>query len=424
MIKNSINDFDIWAKAVNKIDMTEAAVPFVNGKALIDESEVEIYNKIQKLLNSKGMESSHKFLYSLDPSDLTESEISKVNNLYKLGQQHGFINSVDEEIDEDSEENQTTNECDIIQQQNTTPTSIQNTNFSYKTPIKQSAYTVIYSATRDGDIKTGEAYSNCINTRSAKADIISKLEKAGYQNITILAIEAGDPDKVGCDNTYYKQPITTIPDYSCEVEETDKTNEADDLDPMSHALDPIGIKASSATMKANNVAATSIVSDDDKDDSKKTVNEEDDKKDDSATDKKDDKEKTENNDTEKKSDDSKKDDNDDNDDADEKKEDVEEPDEKLKDKDDNDSDDTVSDEKDTDELTAEEKLQLKDSYKKAFKAALQKCKFKTSFSELTLEQKVQFFTELSKAWGDKVDPSKFMSNKEIDQLEKIIVNKA
>jgi len=40
-----------------------------------------------------------------------------------------------------------------------------------------------------------------------------------------------------------------------------------------------------------------------------------------------------------------------------------------------------------------------------------------------LEQKIDFFTELAKAWGDKEDPSLFMTDKELDQLEKIAVNK-
>ena len=54
---------------------------------------------------------------------------------------------------------------------------------------------------------------------------------------------------------------------------------------------------------------------------------------------------------------------------------------------------------------------------------MQKCKFKTAFIDLSLEDKVKFFTELSKAWGDKADPSKFMTDKETEQLEKIIVKK-
>jgi hypothetical protein len=46
MIKNGRNDFDIWSNIVNKMDLTEAVAPVVRGRVLLDESEVETYNKI------------------------------------------------------------------------------------------------------------------------------------------------------------------------------------------------------------------------------------------------------------------------------------------------------------------------------------------------------------------------------------------
>jgi len=58
---------------------------------------------------------------------------------------------------------------------------------------------------KDGMMKTGEAYSNAVSTRAAKADVISKLERAGYSSIEILCIEAGDPDVRGCSSTYCMQ---------------------------------------------------------------------------------------------------------------------------------------------------------------------------------------------------------------------------
>lgn len=427
MIKNGKNDFDIWQDAIDRMDLSEAVAPLVRGRVLLDESEVEMYNKIQKLLNSTGMESCHRFLYSLDPSELTESECAKVNNLWNLGVQRGFVEDSDDE-------EQKTDECDIAAEPVVPDSPAPLPAAAPAIPLNQTAFTVIYSAMRDGNIKSGEAYSNCVNTRSAKADVISKLERAGYSNISILAIEAGDPDAAGCDNTFCKQPeiaadpvltdvpadVPEIPDYSLEDEEQ-KADEADDSDPMSHALDPVGVKASSATLKANDVAAMSEVTDDevaedDMLDGRKHnahIDEEDDKE---AADDKDSKD----NDEEKASAE---------DEAKKTEEDAEEPDEKLKGEEPEDDDDGSKSDADKDEgskdkeLSAEEKTQLKDSYKKAFKAAMQKCKFETSFSELNLEQKVEFFTALSKAWGDKEDPSKFMSDKEIDQLEKIIVKK-
>ena len=67
--------------------------------------------------------------------------------------------------------------------------------------VKVPCWTVLYSACdKNGDIKTGECYSNAINTRAAKADCYAKLERCGYTNISILAIEAGDPDSCGCED--------------------------------------------------------------------------------------------------------------------------------------------------------------------------------------------------------------------------------
>lgn len=433
MFKNGKNDFDIWQDAINKMDLTEAVAPLVRGRVLLKESEVEMYNKIQKLLNSKGMESCHRFLYSLDPSELTESECSKVNNLYKLGQGRGVI-EVDKEDNEETEDAAKTDECDLVAapvaEVPTLPVA------APAIPMKQSAFTILYSAMRDGTVKTGEAFSNCVDTRSAKADVLSKLERAGYQNISILAIEAGDPDMQGCDNTYCAQPAVApeIPDYAFEDEKEEETDEhetpnhhfkhnlndainvmkvdkVEDRKTVANALDPVGINASSAMLKANDVAATSMIADEETE-----VADADDKEEekDDAADKKDDAK------------------------ADDKKEEVvEEPDEKLKD--DKKSEDTKKEEKKDEEsaeepekkdddkedskLSASEKESLKDSYKKAFKAAMLKLKFETSFSELSLEDKVKFFTELTKAWGDKADPAEFMTDKEVNQLEKIVVKK-
>ena len=41
---------------------------------------------------------------------------------------------------------------------------------------------------KDGEITTGEYYSNSLNTRSAKSDAIANLGKLGFDNIKVLAI--------------------------------------------------------------------------------------------------------------------------------------------------------------------------------------------------------------------------------------------
>ena len=360
-----LNEFDMYQAALKKVKLDEEVMPFVRGKLLTEN--LDIYAKIQKLLGCKEFEPCHRFLYDLDIENIDESEASKVNNLYKLGCDRGFFDeNEDEESTEeqksDAEKKDKTNEC------GTSEVTVTPSLPATPAPVPASptsAFTVLYSAMRDGQIKTGEAFSNAINTRSAKADVISKLERAGYSSIQILAIEAGDPDVAGCNNTYCKQP---------------DVKEADDRELLSHALDPVGIKASTANTAGQDAVAMSVV-----------------EKDDASTD-------------DSKTDDTDKEDKDSEADAENKKEEkAEEPDEKLK---------------DGSDLTDGDKANLKDSYKKAFTATMLKLKYDDKcFDDLDLQQKVDFFTELSTAWKGKADPKEFMSDKEVEALEKIVVKR-
>ena len=389
------SDYSDLQEALAKVDKF-GAVTFNSAKTgnmIFEESQVEMYNKIQRLLNCDAMESAHGYLYNLDPEELTEAEASKVNNLWKLGCEKGFIEDFTE--DEEAEDKKDVKECDAVQAQASnltpaTPAQQQVAANALQAMRKQDAFTILYSAMRDGSVKTGEAYSNAINPRSAKMDVISQLERAGYSNISILAIECGDPDCCGadCANTYVKQadmtPVATqsvaeIPDYaadiSVEAEEDKDVSETENVDEADKKEDD----AADDTEKA-----------DDKEADKEDAN----KEEDAEADKKEDK----------------------------KSEKAEEPDEKLKD--DADAEKKAADAEDDEKLDAAEKTALKDSYKKAFKAAMLKCKFEDrAFEDLTLDEKIQFFTALSTAWGSKADPSKFMEPREVEQLEKIKVKK-
>ena len=390
------SDYSDLQEALAKVDKF-GAVTFNSAKTgnmIFEESQVEMYNKIQRLLNCDAMESAHGYLYNLDPEELTEAEASKVNNLWKLGCKKGFIEDFTE--DEEAEDKEDVEECDAVKVQASnltpaTPAQQQVAANALQAMRKQDAFTILYSAMRDGSVKTGEAYSNAINPRSAKMDVISQLERAGYSNISILAIECGDPDCCGadCANTYVKQadmtPVATqsvaeIPDYaedvSLEAEEDKDDSETENVDEADKKEDD----AADDTEKADDKEADKA--------------EDADKEEDAEADKKEDK----------------------------KSEKAEEPDEELKD--DADAEKKADDAEDDEKLDAAEKTALKDSYKKAFKAAMLKCKFEDrAFEDLTLDEKIQFFTALSTAWGSKADPSKFMEPKEVEQLEKIKVKK-
>ena len=40
------NDFDLWQDAINEMDLSEAVAPIVRGVTLLEDTQVEMYNKI------------------------------------------------------------------------------------------------------------------------------------------------------------------------------------------------------------------------------------------------------------------------------------------------------------------------------------------------------------------------------------------
>lgn len=74
--------------------------------------------------------------------------------------------------------------------------------------ITSSAFTCLYSAMKDGEIKTGEFYSNAVDPASAKVDAISKLIGLGFTSIEIIAVENGDPADIGKSNVTFDSAET------------------------------------------------------------------------------------------------------------------------------------------------------------------------------------------------------------------------
>ena len=196
---------------------------------------------------------------------------------------------------------------------------------------------------------------------AAKADCLAKLERFGYGNISILAIEAGDPDCAKMTENEMRRGRTDTLSIT-EAEEDDA--EGDDIsDGGDDSVDDVG---------------DNDVGDDTEDDSGDAGG--DDVGDDSG----------------------------DTADAD------------GEDADGEDSDGDDSDE--GKELSDEEKSALKDEYKSTFREVMLSCKFEgRSFIDLTIPEKTQFFSALNVKWK-KNDPKDFMSEEEQDQLESIVVN--
>ena len=371
-----LTEFDELQEALKKVNLDESVMPYVNG-ILVDDVA---YNKVQKILDCPEMISAHKYLYNLDLDQLSEEEVDKIDKLYKLGCDRGFI------IDDLTKWDDTTPVDDAAssivkdEQKPVEEKPIAGSLFKAKVPC----WTVIYSAaSKDGQIKTGEAYSNAISASAAKADVKAKLSSIGYSNITILAIESCEAD-VEVDNF---KTSDTAQDATAETP-VDGVAENDMLNGKPH----------------NNHV-----------DEKEESDEE--SSDDSDSDSSSDSEET----SDAGSSDSEEESSDEEDTgSDEESEESDEESDEEESSDDDSTEDSDSEEDEEDELDANEKAELKDKYKKVFKNTLSKCKFETSFNDLTLEQKVKFFTELSKAWKDH-EPNEFMTDKEIEQLNNVVV---
>lgn len=381
-----LTEFDELQAALAKVNMDESVFPYVNGRLV---ENVTAFNKTQKILNCPEMISAHKFLYELDMDQLSEDDVTKIDQLYKLGCDRGFIDDdiVDYDNDEGDEVEQDVEVADVA------PAEPKNTLFKAKIPC----WTVIYSAVKDGNVKTGEAYSNAVSMSAAKADVNAKLSQCGYDNITILAIE-------NCVDAPPAYAANTV-----EVSEDDDSKDDDSDDSSKETEDtPPDVDNDDSDDSEEKEPADDAETDDDsgKDEGDKQANDSDDAAD----------EPDENGDSNDSDEDSSEDDENSDDTNDEPAEDSDE------DSDDSDDDSDDSDEDSDDELDANQKAELKNQYRKIFKNTLVKCKFDTSFNDLDLEQKVKFFTELVKAWKKDNEPKEFMTDKEIEQLNNVVAD--
>ena len=376
-----LTEFDELQAALAKVNMDESVMPYVNGRLVSDEA----FNKSQKILNCPEMISAHKYIYELDMDQLSEEDTDKINQLYDLGVKRGFIIDDLTKWDDDGDEEEETVAVEEVPE---APAQPQNTLFKAKVPC----WTVIYSATKDGSIKTGEAYSNAVSMTAAKADVNAKLSQCGYDNITILAIE-------NCVDAPKQEPS---------VETTVEVTEADDEEKK----EDTETADDDTSDEDDDETSDDDTSDDDTSDEDDDETSDDDTSDDDTSD-----DDTSDDESDDESDEAKADEDDDTSD-DESDDESDEDDDETSDE----TSDDTSDEDDEEELDAGKKSELRNMYRQTFKNTLVKCKFDTSFNDLTLEQKVKFFTELSKAWTKDYDPKEFMTDKELEQLDNVVVD--
>ena len=417
-----LTEMDEYFNAMSKINMDEPVMPYVKGRLV----ESDTYNKVQKILNTPELEKAHMYCYDLDLENLEECDIMKINNLYKLGVDRGFID------DDLQYQDCKADDCCKNEEPKAEEPATQ-VNPRAKIPC----FVAMYSAMKDGQIKTGEAYSRAISVQAAKADVMNQLSKFGYTNISILAVEATEEDACACtvresslgedDMLKGRTHNGHLPE--AEVEEDDMLDgrvhnnhipeaeddaaddSADDADSEEAADDSVEDDSTEDDSAEDDSTGEEAASDDA---STEDTGSEDDSTDDSAEEEAG------------SEDDSAEDDSADDTSSEEATEDGEEKEdaEASDDAEGDDAEDVVSKEDAEDELDDNKKADLKDNYKKTFKNTMLKCKFEDkSFDDLTITEKVKFFTELSKTWKEDYEPSAFMTDKEIDQLNKITIKK-
>ena len=373
-----LTEFDEIQAAFRKVRLDENCMVYRNGMLLEHQ---DTYNKIQKLLNAPEMSEAHRYLYDLDVECLSEDEIERVDKLFDLGVKKGFIdNSFQEELDKSE------NPDAVIAAEE--PEKAAEVETSAETPAEDRSvpipcWTILYSATKNGETKCGECYSNAISVSAAKADCLAKLERFGYGNVSILAIEAGDSDCAKMTEDEMRKGRTDTLSIT-EAEEENETGEdvSDTGDDSTDAGDDA----------ADDNTADDTAADDAEDDAGGDAKGENDGKDDTGDDEGSEDEGSE----------------------DETGDDAE--------NDETGSDDGDDNSDESNELSDEEKSALKDEYKSTFREVMLSCKFEgRSFIDLTIPEKTQFFSALNVKWK-KNDPKDFMSEEEQDQLESIVVN--
>ena len=412
-MKDLVNDFEVWQDALKKIDLNEGALPIYHGRILRENAKE--YQKMQKILNCPEMIKCHKYIFDLDPEQLDESDCTKINNLYKLGVDRGFIEDTVDVPDEDlPDTDYTTSEQTAVQQ----PKPYVAPQHSVHVPC----YTVMYSAMKDGQIKTGESYSNATNPRAAKADVYAKLSKFGYDNIAILAIECGDPD-CSMDNTYtFEDDILQnrvhnghfLDEEDAEKKEDKSAENTEKKEVQSKEEAPVEKKEEEAPVEQQEDNAEKPAEQSTEQSTKQSTEqpteqptEDTEKKEEAPAEQSEENADNENN--EQSTEDTKNSDNSEN-------AETSDGNEETKSSDDNDNEDTNKE-----ELDDNKKAELKDEYRKTFKNVMIKCQFDNRcFDDLTIAEKVQFFTAMASSWT-KNEPNEFMTDKEIEQLNKIVI---
>lgn len=194
--KDFFGEYDALRSAFAKVNIREAVAPIVRGKIVEDE---ETYNKVQQLLDCPDMEHAHKFLLDIDFDEEDPKTKQKVDDLYQLAVSQGYVKSSDseEQEDDDTVEDEGGYEKTPTDEESRSEAASKDSIDINAPTLNTPAYVLFYSAMKDGEIRTGECYSNAVNSENAQLDAIQKLQRLGFTAIEIIASETVDPSSRG-----------------------------------------------------------------------------------------------------------------------------------------------------------------------------------------------------------------------------------
>lgn len=332
----------------------------------MDESEVT-YQKIRRILNCPEMIKAHAFLYALDQENVDESNREKIDRLYELGKARGVIQEdtpeEDAPVDECGDDDDTQifgGPDDALTGQEMTPGNLE--------PAKvSSAFTVLYSAMKDGQVKTGEYFSSATDSEAAKQDCIASLSQLGYSCIRVLGIEQAN-DAVDMGQSLDEDDSKEYEDQETGAGDTGDSKKADD-----NASEEKDVDGGDDRTDAEEKPEPAPEKDEKKDEPKDAEGDSEEKPEEDA-----------------------------------EKTDVEKADTKPQ------------DDGGKKKLSATDKQVLRDEYVGIFKAELQRTKLEKSVEDMTVKEKADFWGTIAKKWT-KADPEEFLSDREIEKLNNTVI---
>ena len=163
-MKKFLTEYDELQAALKRVRIDEEVMPYYNGRLV---ERVDTYKQMQAILDCDKMSDSHKYLLDLDASDIDDEDAEKIDRLYKVGLKHKYFDDFQDDGEGDYEDD----DEEVGYGDEAPEDADGQASFDNDLPC----WTVLYSATKDGETKCGECYSNASSSAAARIDCQSKL---------------------------------------------------------------------------------------------------------------------------------------------------------------------------------------------------------------------------------------------------------